>query len=158
MPSCSNMTSKFCKVCGQLESIYHLFATCTVAKQVWQHFLPFFTKLLPDCNILIHPHLMLGIFPVSGQPTTNFSRRLAFTLSSTIVHALWVARVNHRNGDRKPTFALVKSQVCSRIRDIIKHKFRIFTNNGTIAEFRQRFAVNDAICSVSLTKQLYIYI
>ena len=150
--------SKYCKVCGQPESIYHLFGTCHIARQIWKQFLPYFRKLLPNCNTLIQPHLMLGIFRVTGPPLADFPFRLAFTLSSIIVHTLWTSRVKHRNGGERPSFAKLNSKIRSRLIDIIKHKHRFFSNSRSMAVFKARFAIDDIFCSVSNTNQLTINI
>ena len=153
-----HLIQKNCLLCGQPETTLHLFSTCPLSNQIWRQFIPIFTKLLPNCNTLIQPHLMLGIFRVSGSPLNDFSRRLAFTLSSTIVNCIWTARVKHRSCGDKPNFTQLHSMIKNQIIDIVKHKFRLFKHCKSMAEFKARFAINNSICSVNASNELIIHI
>ena len=101
---------------------------------------------------------MLGIFRVSGSPLNDFSRRLAFTLSSTIVNCIWTARVKHRSCGDKPNFTQLHSMIKNQIIDIVKHKFRLLKHCKSMAEFKARFAINNSICSVNASNELIIHI
>ena len=136
-------------MCGQPETVYHLFAGCTLANQIWREFLPIMKKILPPSTNLIQPFPILGIFPVIGAPVADFPYRLAFTMSSTIVHSLWVARVKHRMEGHKPSFQMLNTLILGKLTDIIKHKFHYHLQNGCMAEFKKRFAINQALCNVT---------
>ena len=142
-------SNTLCGICNQVETALHAFANCTVANRIWHYFWPFLIKILPSNTPMKQPLMILGIFQNKGKPKNDFSYRLAFTITSTIVDCLWKKRQQFKGNHVPIQYYETRQHICSVLVNLLNHKFQLHKANSTLKEFKMRFAINNAICSIN---------
>ena len=142
-------SNTLCGICNQVETALHAFANCSVANRIWRYFWPFLIKILPSNTPIKQPLIILGIFENKGKAKNDFPYRLAFTITSTIVDCLWKKRQQFKSNHVPIRYHETLQCICSILVNLLNHKYKIHKANSTVKEFKLRFAINNAICSVN---------
>ena len=149
---------KTCTHCFQNETALHLFANCSIATDVWRIFIPLLIKILPRNTPIKQPYLILGIFPNNEKPKNDFPYRLGYTITTTIVYILWKARCQAVFQKKKQTVAGITKEISNNLKITIQRKFDQYLSKSNLSNFKHRFCIGDALCSINKQSQLVLNI
>ena len=147
-------TSPACNACGKTESLAHAFFECEEAYKIWREIKPKLSEILDGKNIQCFK-LALKIFP---PETTLAEKKMLTTIVQIAMHQIWLNR-NFRKHERlkqntQSSLDSIDRTFCKNI----KRYFDMYSAEGNLQLFRQRFCQTPSICRVEEGGQLHVNI
>ena len=140
-----NPNCKYCITQGKtkLETTLHVFATCSFAMKIWQHYKIIYATLKPNTpfryeNIVLTINLTLN-------PTPKPTCKLLLTVTSFILTELWTVRNKLRFERLVPNHQRSTRTINTNISYMLNTHYKHHMNLNTLSIFQDMFLINNAL-------------
>ena len=136
----------YCKYCQNSrkqirETLLHIFARCSFAKQLWTVYKPCFTAFQPDV-LFQYERTVLTLNLTDG--TVPFPlKRLIITLTNLILTELWTVRNKYRYDRLYPNLARSCHTVNSHLKFLLNTQYERHLCDDTLPLFTDRFLIGN---------------
>ena len=145
--------STLCKACGECEDTLHIFATCTLSKPIWNYFKPIILKIHSSQKFSNEEFTLL--LNLAKYNKNNPKSKLILTIITFILNQIWICRNALKFENKTVCTQENIDHVIYNIKHIIKTKYNYHKRNNSLSEFKELFAINNALCSLDDDRLLF---
>ena len=131
----------------------HIFATCTLSKPIWNYFKQIILKIHPSQTFSNEEFTLL--LNLAKYNKNNPKSKLILTIITFILNQIWICRNALKFENKTVCTQANIDHVIYNIKHIIKIKYNYHKRNNSLSEFKELFAINNAICSLEDDRLLF---